>query len=1164
MGPQYGFDEKTARQIQGTYLFIKRLESGSQFWPSGTDYYFTVKEALLHGAFLKAAIAEARINGAVLDEKAIERLVVQEALRVYGARIQEYANDFDNFRDLVLKGIFPHELVEELSTAVIEEQGMVKALGGVPVISTGRNVSGEAVDLRYRLTLVSGIVKTLSSVIRGWQAGKMVSMVGETGVAKTTMGVFLAQLMGLEHYIYSTHGESKARDLTLALKRQESGGYSLVVQEFLRRIEKGNQVIILDEANIRPEILWVLNGIARGEKEITVEMPGEESHTVKVGDNVFFLLTMNPESYAGRGQIPEVLLENVFKLWAPSDYTTDQLEKIFDDFLRFMNQESIQKRLSLTQVQGTLGEAVSRLTIDQLLQTIEEKGQRGLRGFPRQELKELEQEILSLPDVKKKIKSIRTAVAVEAPDIKLIFTLRGWWAQSMDGKRITVPLYELVDPKRSQKAVVGLIIHELRHKRFSPTTEEMKQIAQELGLEAAILDPQFHNFWNAFEDLRIDHIRDPELLGHNDYIESMNDEFFRQPMTEGKKAKMIKVASQNPAGAFLNEVLAYGYSKPGQRHNSEIFSSLPQEVQDAVNAVIGENEGSLLYQASFQPAIVPDFNFIQQSRDEREVSVRTQEEKIRAAKESLRVMAEKIFPIYKSLAAKSQGEKGEVSGFDTSGVPIFIQISEEEMQELLEDLPQIAIPESLRPQTSGEEKGQEGGTLQIILLENTKPQGTTPKPKFMTDEDRQKDEEAVESMIEQARQERQKQMASGERFNLRLSEVSQFGKRLAKGLIELFRVPEEPDIEESATGMIINPIRYLLRNQEPFDEEVESLGKPNLALGVTIDTSGSMSGYRPALKKMLAIMMSAFEQIGKKKAEYSISFIHEEFDPIKGFRDRYSSNDLNQKQEKMEEWMDEGGRPADEGGARHGQGGGIHLFNAVSGIIEKYKKTDMKNKLELVLTDGQDTGGDLSYDGTGKPIPSGRLKKKLDEAKKLGIEIIGVGFNTRDTEIFGEGHYIQLNAENAESIVDAVLKIAKIKVQRGQLPKTDLSKLLGTSLSRAVENYQRTQEVSERKTSSDSELAKVVEKAVINGVGMADNAAVAPATGPGGIDLTPASMNLQTQSNGGEIKFYIDPAMLQKFKNAPGFVPVIINVQPMTDLYAFLGIDTTKNLLVNS
>jgi len=61
----------------------------------------------------------------------------------------------------------------------------------------------------------------------------------------------------------------------------------------------------------------------------------------------------------------------------------------------------------------------------------------------------------------------------------------------------------------------------------------------------------------------------------------------------------------------------------------------------------------------------------------------------------------------------------------------------------------------------------------------------------------------------------------------------------------------------------------------------------------------------------------------------------------------------------------------------------------------------------------------------------------------------------------------------------------------------------------------------------------------------------------GGIDLTPANMNLQTRNNGGEIKFHIDPAMLEQLQNAPGFVPVIINVQPLNSLQEFLGLNTS-------
>ena len=64
----------------------------------------------------------------------------------------------------------------------------------------------------------------------------------------------------------------------------------------------------------------------------------------------------------------------------------------------------------------------------------------------------------------------------------------------------------------------------------------------------------------------------------------------------------------------------------------------------------------------------------------------------------------------------------------------------------------------------------------------------------------------------------------------------------------------------------------------------------------------------------------------------------------------------------------------------------------------------------------------------------------------------------------------------------------------------------------------------------------------------------------GGIDLTPASMNLQTQNNSDVIKFHIDPVMLKQLQKATGFIPVIINIQPLNNLKQFLGVDGAGSL----
>ena len=59
----------------------------------------------------------------------------------------------------------------------------------------------------------------------------------------------------------------------------------------------------------------------------------------------------------------------------------------------------------------------------------------------------------------------------------------------------------------------------------------------------------------------------------------------------------------------------------------------------------------------------------------------------------------------------------------------------------------------------------------------------------------------------------------------------------------------------------------------------------------------------------------------------------------------------------------------------------------------------------------------------------------------------------------------------------------------------------------------------------------------------------------GGIDLSLTKKYLLTSNNGGEIKFHLNPAMLAKLQNSLGFVPVIINIQPLKSLKEFLGLN---------
>jgi guanylate kinase len=65
---------------------------------------------------------------------------------------------------------------------------------------------------------------------------------------------------------------------------------------------------------------------------------------------------------------------------------------------------------------------------------------------------------------------------------------------------------------------------------------------------------------------------------------------------------------------------------------------------------------------------------------------------------------------------------------------------------------------------------------------------------------------------------------------------------------------------------------------------------------------------------------------------------------------------------------------------------------------------------------------------------------------------------------------------------------------------------------------------------------------------------------PGGIDLTANKTSLEIKNSGESIKLHLDSAMLRELQNTPGFVPVIINIQPMTDLKEFLGLEYERHI----
>ena len=71
-------------------------------------------------------------------------------------------------------------------------------------------------------------------------------------------------------------------------------------------------------------------------------------------------------------------------------------------------------------------------------------------------------------------------------------------------------------------------------------------------------------------------------------------------------------------------------------------------------------------------------------------------------------------------------------------------------------------------------------------------------------------------------------------------------------------------------------------------------------------------------------------------------------------------------------------------------------------------------------------------------------------------------------------------------------------------------------------------------------------------IAIEDQAQVGQEAKKGGIDFNPSKMRVEVKGDDQGIQFHVDPAMIKQFQDAPGFVPVIINIQPVSDLRVFL------------
>ncbi|MDD5439166.1 MAG: hypothetical protein PHS37_03170 [Candidatus Omnitrophica bacterium] len=602
--------EMAVRKIYGVPIniarYIVRVVFGAMvldtrlLWPSAMNYGFSIKYALILARYYTDAMREHRQRGDNIPDVTV---LYQEAVRLFGGALsdtpdQAGQDDRSTFERLVLEATFPKAVRVPLEdTIVLDQKGMLREMNGVPVARRDTAQPLFEVDEKYRLSFVPTLMKTAASVLRAWQPAWMnrgktrqmpnvVVMTGETGVAKTTLGINLALQMGMEPYVYSTHQGSQPYDLTADISPDGYGGYYTRVKDFARLAEQGGCVLVIDEGNIKSQLIQITAPITRGEERIQLVVPGdglrlstllmhilgshidmetmlrrlrqykhelfgdqerrfgallkefEAAEGEKEKERFLHNFFTFAESLRKSGPITITLGENVLILITqnPSEYAgRDRIDPavVYDAVSVWASSmmERSEVEAMVDSFMGILNRSLTELV------TILPVNVNGIRDIPPDAIRfpefspfQDEGTILDQVSVKLHGKAVKEKTALIQRDVafftskNIVIVPAKGFAISADGKQMYVPYHQLL--YSSPEVITGSIIHEIRHQRYTPSATDIDLLVDELLREQAVTVTQA-------ESLR-QLVKDPFMNMLFQLAENVRTDSIREPGYEGE------------------------------------------------------------------------------------------------------------------------------------------------------------------------------------------------------------------------------------------------------------------------------------------------------------------------------------------------------------------------------------------------------------------------------------------------------------------------------------------------------------------------------------------------------------------------------------------------------------------------------------------------------
>jgi len=167
---------------------------------------------------------------------------------------------------------------------------------------------------------------------------------------------------------------------------------------------------------------------------------------------------------------------------------------------------------------------------------------------------------------------------------------------------------------------------------------------------------------------------------------------------------------------------------------------------------------------------------------------------------------------------------------------------------------------------------------------------------------------------------------------------------------------------------------------------------------------------------------------------------------------------------------------------------------------------------------------------------------RLSDAFDYQIKLMKMKGGVRD-----DYFYFAFQLERSDDFWKTVQRFLPVifNVHQTNKHKTDLEAVVNYILSLSSINYLEELE----------ELASLLDEKTNSNSGRPVGDGETDTAMPGGIDFNPAHVDLDIDRMGGSgFDFEFDPAMIQMIQDAPGLIPIIINISPITNLPMFLGL----------